>query len=123
MITDIDIKIWGRDFNLPIAYDWFEDEEELLPSQKNTVKYITENNQLIDAVLSNVKKYVLQFISAECEVDNVFKYVIPRKIYVLRDEKSSFALFCDFKFDLEHGIAIVFENNNFLKIVSQDYVL
>lgn len=122
-MTNIELKLWGRSFNLPIAYDWFEDEEELLPSQKEAITILSSDNQVIDTVLPNVKKYVLQFNSDKNEVDNIFKYIIPQKIYVLRKEEPSFAVFCDFKFDLEHGIAIVFENNSFSKIVPQDDVL
>ncbi len=122
-MTNIELKIWGRSLNLPVAYDWFEDEEELLPSQKEVITILSSDNQVMDTVLPNVKKYILQFNSGKNEVDNIFKYIIPQKIYVLRKEKPSFAVLCDFKFDLEHGIAIVFENNSFSKIVPQDDIL
>ncbi len=122
-MINIELKIWGRNFNLPISYDWFEDEEELLPSQKEVIRNLSANSQIIDTVLQNVKKYVMKFNSDKSKVDNIFKYIIPQKIYVLRNDKPSFALFCDFRFDLEHGIAIVFENNIFSKIVTQDDVI
>lgn len=122
-MTNVELKIWGRQFNLPIVYDWFEDEEELLPSQNEAVKNLSANHQMIDNVLQNAQNYVMQFALNETKVDNIFKYIIPKKIYVLRKENPSFALFCDFKFDLEHGIALVFENNRFSAIVSQDEVL
>ena len=33
------------------------------------------------------------------------------------------AIMCNYKFDMEHGIAIVFKNEMFSKIVSQDIIL
>lgn len=122
-MNSLNLNIWNRKFNLPISYDWFEDEEELLPAQKEAINLILNHNTIFDSVLSNVKTYVLKFIPSEHKIDNIFKYVIPQKIYVLRKEKPTFALFCDFKFDLEHGIAVLFENNKFLGVVSQDEVL
>ncbi|MCM1539584.1 MAG: hypothetical protein NC254_14450 [bacterium] len=56
-------------------------------------------------------------------VDNIFKYVMPIKRYVLRTGKDrSIAILCDYKFDIEHGIAVVFKNEKFFRIGSQDIV-
>ena len=120
MINNLKLEIWGREFELPISYERFDDEE-LLKSQIDMVNTLSMDSSIIDESLSNVKKYTAKFTSSE--IDNIFKYVIPNDIYVMRTEKPSFALFCDYKFDLEHGIAIVFENMLFSKIVPQDDVI
>jgi hypothetical protein len=58
------------------------------------------------------------------KIDNIFKYVIPRSLYIPRkQEKQTVAMLCDYKFDMEHGIAVVFENGQFKKVGSQDIVL
>ena len=57
-------------------------------------------------------------------VDNIFKYVIPKIIYVPNNcKKRTVALLCNFKFDIEHGLALVYENEKLVNIVSQDEIL
>lgn len=127
MTNEIKLKIWGRDFTLPISYDWFPDEEELLEIQKEAINVLIKNSKVIDNALSDLKAYCRKTsseISAEDEIENIFKYVIPAKFYVIRNtEKRCVALLCDYKFDMEHGIAIVFENECLKNIGTQDLVL
>ena len=57
-------------------------------------------------------------------VDNIFKYVMPKNIYVPRNlKKRVVAIMCNYKFDTEHGIAVVFENEQFKEIGAQDIAL
>lgn len=56
-------------------------------------------------------------------VDNIFKYVIPKTISVPKAKKRVVAIMCNFKFDMEHGMAIVFEDEKIKKIGPQDIVL
>lgn len=119
------IVIWDREFKLEINYDCYPGEE-ILDSQKNAV-----NTFFNDLPINNVKKKVEEYCLARNkvqigleEIDNIFKYVMPKYLFVKRDEeKSVIAVMCDYKFDIEHGIAIVFENGKFRKVDSQDAVL
>ena len=36
---------------------------------------------------------------------------------------SAFALMCNFRFDMEHGIAVIFENGAYKDVGPQDMVL
>ena len=84
------LTIWGREFELRVTFDCF-DNEEVLPIQE----------QALEAFLK-----------------------APTDIYLPRTtEIRSAALFCDYRFDEEHGIAIVFENEKFIEIGTQDIVL
>ena len=71
-----------------------------------------------------VKQYCITQNKSKIEedsIENVFKYVVPEKVYVTRDCRV--AIMCRYKFDLEHGIAVVFKNGQFEQIGAQDIVL
>lgn len=57
-------------------------------------------------------------------INNIFKYVAPKYLYVARNnEKHVVAIMCNYKFDPENGIAVIFENEKFSKIGMQDIIL
>ena len=114
------MTIWGRQYDLPVVFDCF-DNEEVLPIQKQALE------AFLKAEKKQLEKYILNDEYAEIEgnsIDNIFKYVIPTDIYIPRmPETRTVALLCDYRFDEEHGIAIVFENEQFKEIGEQDIVL
>ena len=56
--------------------------------------------------------------------ENIFKYVMPKSIFVPHTKKHRIAaIMCNYKFDMEHGIAVVFENGKLKKVGTQDIVL
>lgn len=48
---------------------------------------------------------------------------MPKYLFVKREINKHVVAMCNYKFDMEHGIAVVFENEMFSKIVSQDIIL
>lgn len=118
------ITIWGRDFELDVIYENYPGEE-VLDSQKNAFKQLN-NADLIDTALVAVKDYVIKtaIVQIESPIENIFKYVIPKKIFVPHI-KNSFkaAIMCNYKFDVEHGLAVVFENGKFSEVGEQDIIL
>ena len=49
---------------------------------------------------------------------------IPKSVLIPREkEKRVVALMCNYKFDMEHGLAIVFENEQFKTVGPQDIIL
>ena len=123
-MNNIKIEIWERIFDLKVDYDYFDDEE-LIESQISAAELF--DNADIGATLENVKKYCTQVSDGKVkneEITNIFKFVMPTSIFVPRTKnKRTVAIMCNFKFDIEHGIAIVFENEEFKKIVTQDELL
>lgn len=123
----VKINIWSREFELDIKYDCFEDEEELLPEQENAVIELLKYRYVIDHSLENLKEYCLEKNSdkySNGNIDNIFKYVIPAYLYVMRTDKDrSVAVVCHYKYDLEHGIAVVFKNEKLSKIGTMDIIL
>lgn len=118
------ITIWGREFNLNISYDCYPGET-ILQGQKEAAEKFLSATSVIEESKDEVEKYVL--MSEEINMtylDNIFKYVMPKSIYVPRNLKSRVVvIMCDYKFDLEHGIAVVFENEHYKEIGAQDIVL
>ena len=120
----ITIEIWGRVFELEVIYDCC-DGEEVLPEQKAALNKFLLQDELINTVKDDVKAYCVSHCNGKIDtVDNIFKYVIPTSLYILRDiNKRCVAVFCNFLFDPEHGMAIAFENEVLKEIGMQDIVL
>ena len=120
------MTIWERQYDLPVVFDCF-DNEEVLPIQKQALEAFLKAENTIQESKQQLEKYILNDEYAEIEgnsIDNIFKYVIPTDLYIPRTlETRTVALLCDYRFDEEHGIAIVFENEQFKEIGEQDIVL
>lgn len=124
-MSKINCKVWNRDFNLDVIYDVYKGE-----SVTETQKIAFESFQKsADSLLSDSSKICSYCLKQNKEdipngvIENIFKYVIPQKIYICRSDKRKVALLCAYKFDPEHGIAIVFENEKQVAIGQQDLVL
>lgn len=118
------LKIWERDFELNVVYECYPGEE-VLDSQRRAFEQICTTN-IIDTALDYVKAYVENTAASPIElpIDNIFKYVMPKSIFVPHNKKSSvIAIMCNYKFDAEHGIAVVFENGKYKEVGSQDIIL
>ena len=102
------------------------DDEVVTPVQEKTLKDFLAEKTILDNALPKVKEYCLNEdeLKDKDSIDNIFKYVVPKTIFVPReDKKKTVDVLCDYYFDNEHGIAIVFENGRFKRITSQDEVL
>lgn len=126
LINEVNINIWGRDFSLPVKYDCYENEEVIM-NQKEALQNFMNNGEFINNSLDNLKEYCLSLNGNEIEakeISNIFKYVIPKYLFVPRSENNRLlALMCNYRFDMEHGIAIVFCDEKLKEIGIQDIVL
>ena len=120
------MSIWERKFELPLMYECYAGEE-VLESQKEAFAMLEDNAKELAGSLDQVKKYVKKTGAAQLagdEIENIFKYVMPKSIFVPHSKKRrTVAIMCNYKFDMEHGIAVVFENGQFRKVGPQDIVL
>ena len=119
------LLIWNREFDLRVVFDSYD--EEVLPIQEQALEAFLKAENTIQESKQQLEKYILNDEYAEIEgnsIDNIFKYVIPTDLYIPRTpETRTVALLCDYRFDEEHGLAIVFENEHFKEIGEQDNVL
>lgn len=112
--------------SLRITYDCYSNEK-ILKSQETAVQDFSKAVESIDSSLEEVKNYCLSINKEEIGsdvIENIFKYVAPKYLFVPRDEKKQVvAIMCNYKFDTEGGIAIVFENGKFKTIGKQEIIL
>lgn len=124
-MNKVKIKLWNRDFELFVSYSCYPGEE-ITDIQKETVKKFCNNTTCTFDILGELKEYVEKSSDAEVkadEIENIFKYVMPKSIFVPRTGKKEIAIMCNYKFDMEHGIAIVFEEGKLKEIGTQDIIL
>ena len=119
------LLIWNREFDLRVVFDSYD--EEVLPIQEQALEAFLKAENTIQESKKQLEKYILNDEYAEIEgnsIDNIFKYVIPTDLYIPRTlETRTVALLCDYRFDEEDGLAIIFENEQFKEIGEQDIVL
>lgn len=117
-------RIWGREFELDVSYQNFPDEE-VTRDQEHTLEAIPSVDYTES--LSGVEQYIMKYNEAEIEesgINNIFKYVMPTSIIITREEGIRvFAIMCNYKFDMEHGMAVVYENEKYKAVGPQDLIL
>lgn len=118
------IEIWGRTFELNIDFDLYpgdvisEEQKERLIDFRSDAKLLSDKSFVEDYCINDNRNEINKGI------DNIFKYVIPKTIFVPQSSQNrTIILLCDYKFDIEHGLAIVYNNNKFKEIASQDDIL
>lgn len=125
-MNKLKLMLWGREFNLDITYDCYSDEE-VLDSQKQAIKSFSSMSKEIESSLEKVKEYCLLNNKEDIDtdvIDNIFKYVAPKYLFVPRDEKKQIiAVMCNYKFDTESGIAVVFEDGKYKETCKQESIL
>ena len=118
--------IWGRAFTLPIVYDCYGNKA-IEPEQLEAMKSFSLHLDWIEKAKAQVEAYCTDCVrqdDSNQKKDNIFSYVMPRSIFVIRDKKQPrVALMCRYKYDPEHDLAIVFSLDGHATVCSQDTVL
>lgn len=125
-MNKVKLTIFNRSFELNVIYSRYSGEE-ILESQKKAYQEFINCITFDDKILNRLKKYCLDRNAEQIstnQIDNIFKYVIPKTIYVDRSKsKHKIGLMCKYKYDLENGIVLIFENNKLIKIDTQDAII
>lgn len=125
-MNKVKMMIWGRAFELDACLECYPGET-VLESQQQALDQLLGSPDAIEASRAAVEAYVIKENAAHFpngKMDNIFQYVMPASIFVPHDEKRRrAAILCNYKFDMEHGLAVVFENGACQLIGSQDIVL
>ena len=124
-MTSLTREVWGREFDLPIYFEDLDDDG-ISKLQWDAYGYIIVNWSTINDVLPELMNYCNENDSQEAEhvSDNIFKSVIPKSLFIPNTNTCrTVALMCDYRFDPEHGIAIVFENEVLKTIDTQGIIL
>ena len=120
------IKIWERDFTLPIEYDCYEGED-ITEEQIEALKTFASHKNWIEASKGEVEAFCRDQVLEDEEnqkKDNIFSYIKPDYIFVKRDEKNArVAIMCKYRYEPEHGLAIVFMADGEITVGIQDIIL
>lgn len=125
-----EIKIYYRFLNkeipLRISFDVFDGEEITLLQNKAYTQFIYNIKEIFAKSFNELKKYCGKNYNIELNEMSFYKYIMPKQIYIKRESKGQeyckFALLCNFKLDLDNGLAIVW-NKSDVKVGPQDIIL
>ena len=117
------LNSWNRDFEIDITYEIFSDKP-VTERQKTIASGLSavDFSESLEGVIKYIRKYNSRDLGEE-RIDNLFRYVIPKRIYITQSEEEEFAIMCNYKFDMEHGIAVVYKCGKFKEAGPQDIIL
>lgn len=126
MIESIEVIIWGRSFTLPVEYDCYEGEE-VTKSQIQAFKQFKAHLNWIEQSKSIVEDFCREQVTSDednTKKDNIFSYIKPECLFVKRDKVNPrIAMMCKYRYDLEHGLAVVFSHEGKITVGIQDIIL
>lgn len=126
LTNSLEIIIWGRSFTLPVEYDCYEDEV-VTEEQIQAFNTFKSHTKWIDKSKRVIEDYCRQEVLDDDEnnkKDNIFSYIIPECIFIKHDAiNPRVALMCKYRYDLEHGLAVVFSHDGKITVGEQDIIL
>ena len=126
MIKELKLTIWGREFILPVAYRC-HDGDNITKAQIEAVDAFGNNLQLIEQSKIYVEQYCREDVLDDgnnLKKGNIFSYIKPEYIFVKHDEqRPRVALMCNYRYDPEHGLAVVFSADGKITVGLQDIIL
>ena len=126
MINTVNITIWGRLFSLPVEYDCYKGES-VTEAQIEALNIFLSHEEWIKNAKGNIEDFCKAQVIEDvdnCKKDDIFSYVKPKCIFVKREsETPQVAIMCDYRYDIEHGLAIVFFADGTIIVNSQDIIL
>ena len=126
MINSLKLTIWEREFELPIVYDSLSDGVITLEQQK-AIDNLECHLEWIESAKGLVEDYCKESLLEDDEnkkKDNIFSYVKPERLFVTRGNPfPQVAIMCKYRYDPEHGLAVVFSFDGKKEVGSQNIVL
>ncbi len=123
----LNLWFWGCNHKLEIVFDVY-DGESILPVQELALDQFVNKIDLLDTVRLSFEEYIKETKPEDVQLDtleNLRKYVAPRSIFIKRPRNSDriIAILCEYVYDIEDGIAIVFVNEQLAKVGKQNIIL
>jgi len=127
MNDTITLNIWGRELPIEVVYDCFENEE-VDTIQKDTFEiFMAQHAAIFDSAYVMLEQYCAEKYPdlIPNKFDNIFKYIKPKTLYIKKSttKRRIAGVLCNFKFDLDHGLAIYIDEGKVTKVGSQDIIL
>ena len=126
LIKSMETFIWGRSFTLPVEYCCYKGET-VTDKQIAAIDAFPTHMDWVEKAKNMVEAYCKEQVMEDEEntkKDNIFSYVKPMCLYITREENHPrIALMCKYRYDPEHGLAVVFSHDGHVDIGAQDIVL
>lgn len=122
----IKLIIWGREFHLPVEYDCYKDEK-VTKEQISALEVFKSQEKWLEDSKKEIETFCKDDVLGDDEnqkKDNIFSYLKPESIFVKRDkEYPRVAILCKYRYDPEHGLAVVFSHEGKVTVGVQDIIL
>ena len=115
------LNIWNRDFTLEIKYDCYSNEN-VTNKQLKAIKNFTEHPEWLRNAKTAAENYCKKF-DGIIKKGSIFSYIKPDYMFVTREEYPRIAIMCNYKYDSEHGLAIIFTQEGKVAVGNQDIIL
>jgi len=125
LIKSANMFIWGREFTIPVDYNCYPGET-LLSEQIDAIKTFLGKPEWLEQAKILVEQFCKEQLMEDCEntkKDNIFSYIKPQGVFVKREKNPRIALMCKYRYDIEHGLAIVFSSTGKITVGPQDIIL
>ncbi len=126
MIKTLTLTIWDREFDLPIEYNC---HKGMRPTkvQLDALRSFVSHTEWIEKSKAEVEAFCKEKVLEDEDnqkKDNIFSYIKPDYLLVKRDaEKPRIALMCKYRYEPEHGLAIVYSADGEIIVDIQDVIL
>ncbi len=124
MIKSVHIDVFGKEFDLDVVYDLYA-ESSCLPALEKALQIFVSHPEWIKTAKSKVLNYCGSDVLSDEEnstKNDLFSYLTPHRIYLKRDAKRV-AIMCKYLYDLEHGLAVVFDSEGNVTVGIQDIII
>lgn len=115
-------ELWGKMVELEVVFETHP-KAGITENQKKAYQVIKEHWNVVDESLDAVKAFCLERSPEDAEAietESVFSYVTPQQLYIERHVKPRIVgLLCEYRFDTEMGIAVVFEDEHLKDVMTQ----
>lgn len=127
-MSKVNFNIWGRSLDLDVDFDCYKGEE-ILDSQKKAYElFVDRSDELFEVAYKEAVNYCYKTNGADIadeKINNIFRYVKPKAIYIKRGtlDERRVAIICAYRFNPDDGMAIVFKNESFWQIGTENIIL
>ncbi len=126
MTKTLKLIIWGREFLLPVEYDCYRGERAT-KEQSVALRDFLSHQGWVDDSKKNVEKFCKTQVledDGNQKKDNIFSYIRPEYLFIKRDkEHPRVAMMCKYRYEPEHGLAVVFAHDGKITVGIQDIIL
>ncbi len=111
---------------MTVEYDCYSGES-VTKEQEMALKEFSLHPEWIANAKNALEDYCKERVSEDDEnskKDNVFSYIKPDYLFIKRDkDHPRVAIMCKYRYDPEHGLAIVFSHEGEVTVGLQDIIL